>query len=274
MTKGVIHNSKIKVHNVFLVVFLAIFIVSAWRVYSIYREYKAGANSYASIEQYVSFEQTVPTERQDEESVSSQTEPTEAIQYDNDDILWPNVDFEALSEINADVVGWLYIEGTGINYPIVQGLDNDFYLRHLFDGNYNSAGCIFLDAVNKSDFSEKNNIVYGHHMKDGTMFHDLMGYKTQSFYNGHTIAMLVTPSSKYKIHFFSAYVASAYDSAWNVDFSDVGYEQWLQELQNKSCIVSEFHPTAEDRVITLSTCTYEFNNARFVLHGVLTEYSY
>jgi len=101
------------------------------------------------------FEQTVPTERQDEESASSQTEPTEAIQDDNDDILWPNVDFEALSEINADVVGWLYIKGTGINYPIVQGLDNDFYLRHLFDGNYNRAGCIFLDAVNKSDFSEK-----------------------------------------------------------------------------------------------------------------------
>lgn len=254
-----------------MLIFFVSFLVSAWHVYFIKKDYKDGSDSYASLEQYVSFEDTEPTILINEIPATLLTEPMETVSTTLDDTKWPNINFSALSEINPDIVGWLYIEGTEINYPVVQGTDNDYYLRHLFDGTYNNAGCLFLDATSESDFTEKNSIIYGHHMKNGTMFYDLMEYKEQSFYDEHTIALLVTPTSKYKIHFFSGYVSSTSASAWDVDFSDVGYEQWLQELQNKSCFVSEFHPTTEDCVITLSTCSYEFNNARFVLHGVLAE---
>jgi len=259
-----------------------IFLVSALQVVRIKLDYKEGRNSYSSLEQYVSFENTAPSESQPERGDATQEEyhettnpadPIETTQIIRDEILWPNVDFETLSSINPDVIGWIYIEGTEVNYPVVQGPDNDFYLRHLFDGTYNSSGCLFLDAYSETDFTEMNSVIYGHHMKNGTMFYDLMEYKNQEFYDEHPYALLVTPDHKYKILFFSAYVSRTSASAWDVDFSDVGYEEWLSEITGKSCFMANVVPTQDDRVVTLSTCSYEFNNARFVVHGILQEFS-
>lgn len=262
---------KKKIRNILMLIFFVSFLVSAWHVYNIKKDYKAGSESYASLEQYISFEDTEPTIATNEVPATLHTEPTETVSTISDDTKWPNINFAALSEINQDIVGWLYIEGTEINYPVVQGTDNDYYLRHLFDGTYNNAGCLFLDSTSESDFTEKNNIIYGHHMKNGTMFYDLKEYKDQSFYDEHAVALLVTPTNKYKIHFFSGYVSATSASAWDIDFSDVGYELWLQELLDKSCFTAVVQPTTEDLVITLSTCSYEFNNARFVLHGILQD---
>ena len=137
--------------------------------------------------------------------------------------------------------------------------------------SFNGAGCIFLDAYCASDFSDRHSILYGHHMNDGSMFYDLMGYKDQSFYEERPVALFVTPTAYYKIQFFSGYVAHITENAWKLRFNEDEYTGWLNEIQSKSCFQADCAPSSEDIVITLSTCTYEFATARFVLHGYVSE---
>ena len=252
--------------------FTAMLFFSAWQLLSIYGSYREGQKGYNDLDQYVSFqESTKPSTSKEMVLAEDSPEPVPEGTETPDLSAWPQVDFEQLSQINPDIVGWLYIEGTNINYPVVKGSDNDYYLRHLFDGTYNSAGCIFLDVGCAPDFSDRHSILYGHHMKDGSMFYDLMGYKDQSFYEEHAVALFVTPTAYYKIRFFSGYVAHATENAWDLRFDDQDYTVWLDDLQSKSCFESDFSPSSDDRVITLSTCTYEFDSARFVLHGYISE---
>lgn len=119
-------------------------------------EYEGGDSSYTDIEQYVSIEEEPEDDSngQENENQSGESES---------DVSWPTVDFAALTEINPDIVAWIYIEGTEINYPVVQGIDNQYYLKHLFNGKWNSSGCIFLDSRNTPDFSDRRSIIYGHH---------------------------------------------------------------------------------------------------------------
>ena len=186
---------------------------------------------------------------------------------------FPVVDFEDLSEINHELVGWLYIEGTPINYPLVQGEDNEYYLKHLFDRTYSNYGCLFLDWRNNPSFTDRNTIIYGHHMKNDTMFSSLALYKQQEYFNIHPVAMIVTPKSNYLLHFFSGYVADTDDTAWETNLSsDAAFDRWLQDIAGRSLFQSNIMPTVQDRIVTLSTCSYEFDNARFVLFGVVEEY--
>ena len=186
------------------------------------------------------------------------------------DILWPQVDFEALAAANPDVVGWLYSEGTSIHYPVVQGEDNEYYLSHLFDGTANPNGCLFLDYRVASDFSEGNSIIYGHYLTDGTMFTSLSGYKKQEYYDSHPRLLLVTPQEKFVVELFSGYVASVTDKACQTQFStQEEWEVWLERIAACSGFISEIRPTTQDKILTLSTCSYEFENARFVVHGIL-----
>lgn len=96
-----------------------------------------------------------------------------------------------------------------------------------------------------------------------------MEYKHQNFYQEHVEVLLLTPHRNYKILLFSGYVANVNDSAWDLDFTEESYKQWLSQISQKSCFDSEVQPTVTDHIVTLSTCSYEFDNARFVLHGIL-----
>ena len=148
--------------------------------------------------------------------------------------------------------------------------ETDYYLDHLLDGTANSAGCLFVDTSCRPDFSGRNTVIYGHRMKNGTMFAALGNYQEQVYYDAHPVFLLVTPEGRYVVELFSGYVADTAESAWMLDFSDEqAYLAWLEEVGEKSAFSSKVSPRAEDRVVTLSTCSYEFENARFVLHGVL-----
>ena len=155
---------------------------------------------------------------------------------------------------------------------MVQGEDNDYYLDHLFDGTANGAGCLFVDAACQPDLSGRNTVIYGHRMKNGTMFAALGNYREQAYYDAHPSFLLLTPERRYVVEWFSGYVADTEESAWTLDFSgEESYLAWLEEVRGKSDFSCGVSPTAEDRVVTLSTCSYEFENARFVLHGILRE---
>lgn len=252
-----------------IILFAGIFVFSLWNVLGILQNYEAGDSSYQDLAQYVSADETwapVETETQSPE-LPEETEPTEPPDLSG----WPQVDFAALKQINGDCVGWIYIEGTNINYPVAQHSDNSYYLNHLFDGKANNTGCIFLDARNASDYSDKNSILYGHHMKNGSMFRDLVKYKKQAFYDEHSVALLMTETAYYKIQLFSGYVSNNQGDAWDVQFDGALYEEWLEQIQENSCFVSPYKPSVEEQIITLSTCTYEFSGAKFVVHGYVSE---
>lgn len=240
------------------IVFLAIAVFSGYQLAGILSEYWEGEQTYHSLEQYVSV--TSPTPPVDEE-VS-----TESV----DDTVWPDVDFEALKAINPDIVGWIYLEGTEINYPVVRGSDNSYYLNKLYDGTPNGSGSIFMDYRNEPNFVDKNNILYGHSMKNGTMFTAIKRFKNQAYYDEHPVALLMTPEKNYKVEFFTGYIANVEQDAWDYYFdTEEDFQHWLDSSKSKSTFASEVVPTVDDEILTLSTCTYEFDNARYVLVGVM-----
>lgn len=242
-----------------LAFFTALLLFSGWKLTELLLSYKEGQDSYESLEQFVSFES--PKAPEILGTTAAQDEST----------VFPEVDFDGLSQINPDIVGWLYIPGADISYPVVQAGDNDYYLDRMFDGTRNSAGSIFLDAYCASDFSDRHSIIYDHHMKDMSMFTRLMNYKSQAFYNDHPEALLMTPRCNYRIRFFSGYVSSTWTNAWELDFENNSFERWLKETMARSCFIPADSPSPEDSVITLSTCSYEFDTAKFVLHGYIAE---
>lgn len=236
---------------------------SAYQIYKIFHEYEEGQSVYEDLSGYVEY--PAAPEPPDVPAVTqSQSGEIEEL------VAWPQVDFDALKGINSDIVGWIYLEGSEINYPIAQSEDNSYYLKHLFDKSSNSSGCIFLDCRNGSDFTDRHSILYGHHMKNGTMFSGLDSYKSQEYYDSHPQILLLTPEQNYVIEIFAGYVANVQDDAWQIEFmSDADFEDWLNRAIERSCFTSNMTPAATDRIITLSTCSYEFSNARFVLLGVI-----
>ena len=180
------------------------------------------------------------------------------------------VDFEALKEINPDTAAWIYGPDTGISYPVVLGGDNDYYLTHLFDGAENRSGCPFLDFRTSPDLSDPHIVIYGHHMRDGSMFTPLKYYRDQAYYESHPEFALLTPDSAFTMEIFSIYVADDQADAWQLTFSGEDQrEAWLAGLEDKSMIRCQAGADPEAQTLTLSTCTYEFENARLVVHGNL-----
>ncbi len=255
---------------ILLLFFTALLGLSLWKIIDIRSSYETGEKTYADLQQYVQIPETAPpTPNLPNGPLHGRPEL-----YFDDDTRWPTIDFAALQEINPDIVGWIYIEGTDVNYPVVQGEDNKYYLNHLVDGTWNSSGSIFLDAACTDVFTDKHSVIYGHHMLNDTMFSALMDYKKQAFYDQHPVALYITPERRCKLLLFSAYVAKPSENAWQVDFGYGDFSQWLAGISKKSLFTPKYTPTEADQIVTLSTCSYEFDDARFVVHGFLLDYSF
>ena len=182
------------------------------------------------------------------------------------------VDFEALRAKNPDVVAWIYCPDTPINYPVVQSTDNDYYLRRLLDGSKNSSGTLFLDYRNAADLTDWNSVIYGHNMKNESMFGTLPNYSAPAYAREHPVIYLLTPERNYAIRLLAGFVTAADDELYNALSAREAeqaqlLEQWLAASDFDAGIV----PAAEDRLVTLSTCSYAYQDARYVLIGILCE---
>ncbi len=174
------------------------------------------------------------------------------------------IDFDALWKLNEDIVAWIYCPGTRINYPIVQGYDNDYYLYRLLDGSWNVNGTIFMDYRNDSDFADNNTLIYGHRMKTGAMFAELINYNRQSFYDEHPRMYIYTPDQMYRLELFAACVVDSIGDIYSLNPTD----DVIRSCIEKSTFDAELSwPTG--RIVTMSTCTYEYEDARYVVLGDL-----
>ncbi len=180
------------------------------------------------------------------------------------------VDWKALKKVNSDVQGWLYQKGTVINYPVVQGTDNDTYLHTRFDKQWSGGGTLFVDCRMEKDFKGFNSIIYGHHMKDGSMFRSIRGYtKEDGYYDKHKTLELATPHGNYHLVVFSAFITKAtdedtykmtYDEAEKQAYIDRAWERSELPITRDSVDV-----TKNDRLVTLSTCAYDYEEARYIV---------
>lgn len=175
---------------------------------------------------------------------------------------------QAMNSAYPDAVGWLYIPDTPINYPIMQRDDNDFYLHHAYDGSSLKSGSIFLDYRCENRFMNHINIVYGHNMRNGSMFAGLLKFADSAYFDSHRYGWLSTPEAVYRVDFFSCAKADMYDELYD---GSTLINDWLSHLYNASVVWENADFSENDRFISLSTCSYEFENARTILTGKLVE---
>ena len=289
--------------SVVLVVLIAILCASGYLLIDSYREYKVGDDLYKTLEQsYLIIPTTaapalitptpipsapVPSDDpviiidvppEDPEDPEESSIPVKQVVQNYAPDIWPDVDWDGLNSVNSDTAAWLLCVGTNINYPVVYSHDNDEYLTRMFDGNYSKVGSIFVDARNSKGFTDRNTIIYGHNMRNHSMFWTLTQYKSQSFYNSHPTMRLITPEGKYELQLFAGIVANGsgedVGTYWRTRFaSDEDYTDWLLMLFENSTFKSYVDLTADDRVVMLSTCSYEFSNARYIVIGKLVPVS-
>lgn len=238
---------------ILLVICLCVFIFSAYNIY----KYLSEENANKKLNNELMEKAIIETPNDNNDNTQ-----------ENEDILPISVDFSVLKQENEDIVGWLYLEDSPINYPVVQSYDNDYYLRRLVNGEYNIAGSLFMDYRNDSNLEDNNTIIYGHNMKNNTMFGSLQEYKNQNYYDNHKVMYYFTPEKNYIIELFTGYTISVESDIYDLSIID---SSKLEELISKSDFESNTKVTEEDKIITLSTCAYEYDGARYVVMGVLKE---
>ena len=161
-----------------------------------------------------------------------------------------------------DAIGWLAVPGTKIDYPFVQSKDNDYYLRRDLNGDYAPAGTLFLDYRCAPDFTSRNTIIYGHHMKNGSMFGTLKAFADQGFFDANRRGTVRLPYETLALEFFAYLVVQSDDGTI---YSPAPGEDYLGYVKRNARNYRDIDLTNGDRVVTLSTCAYEFDGARMVL---------
>lgn len=175
---------------------------------------------------------------------------------------------QSLNSAYTNAIGWLYIPNTNISYPVTQGRDNEYYLSHAYDGSSLKAGTIFLDYRCENRFMNPVNILYGHSMKNGTMFAGVLNFADCSYFDSHRYGWLATPETVYRIDFFSCAKTDCNDELYD---GNTPISEWIPHICEKSVVLKETDYADNDRFISLSTCSYEYQNARTVLTGRLVE---
>lgn len=251
-------------YYVILVILLGILVFSVSKIVSYFKQQADAENIQAGVEdQFVTPDDSqqsdpvVPDEGEDQ----TDKEPEEVKPPDPETI---KVDFDGLIAKYPDVVGYIYAANTKIQYPIVQASDNDYYINRDLNGNVNNNGSIFMEYLCSSDFSDQNTLIYGHNMKSGLMFANLTNYKNQSYYNAHPYMYIYTPTQNYKLNLFAGFVCEHDDEVYALSLS----QSQLEAMAAKSTFKANIG-TPTGRVVTLSTCSYEFNDARYVVVGEL-----
>ena len=234
--------------TIILVVALAVFCFSAFQLFKILKGYHDGRSEYDKVRKLA-----VEEKKGDGEDQFS-------------------VNFDELMKMNPDTIGWIrfHPEPSQISYPIVKGKDNSEYLKKTFSANENTLGAIFLNVDNNADFMDKNTIIYGHRMKDGSMFRHLQDYEEKSFWESNPYFYIYTPDGReITYHIYSAGQVEDTSDTYLTSFeSEEAYQSFLNMTKEASLYDTGVELNAQSAIVTLSTCTSASDNHRFVVRGV------
>ena len=165
------------------------------------------------------------------------------------------LDFSRIASNFPDVVAWISLDNTAINYPVVQGDDNAFYLTHLPNGQEHKMGSIFMDYRNSPDFSDDNTLIYGHNMASGDMFAALNNYRNQAFYEKHPTIKIKTPHNNYTLTLFAAYMIDSAVETVPINFDDsLTFRDYVAQAMYRSDFNADVNVNDGSRLVTLVTC--------------------
>ncbi|MEA4940465.1 MAG: class B sortase [Christensenella sp.] len=249
------------------VIWLSFFLLSAVLLFSIYkfvrilRSYRESENNY----------------RQINEIALSTASPVPNVPASAAKIVMPSevpieVDWDSLERINRDIVAWLYCEGTPINYPIVQAKDNEYYLTRDFNRRKSESGALFLDCRNNIVANDENHIIYGHRMKDDSMFGSVPQYAEQSYCDEHPTMYLLTPEQNYRVEIFACRTVHSEDKYFETCFeSKNAFQRYLNKAVEQSYWQSDTTVNTDNPSLALVTCSTYTNadNPRLLVHGCL-----
>ena len=180
-----------------------------------------------------------------------------------------NYSLEELLMINPDTRAWLTIDGTNIDYPVVQGEDDMDYINTDIYGEFSLSGSIFLTCLNSPDFSDRYNLVYGHHMDNGGMFGDVINFVDADYFESHQTGTLYLPNGTRSITLFACIETDGYDKYIYNPGPDFETQELLDYLKASSSQYRDISVTADDQIIGLSTCKDAVTNGRVILFGRL-----
>ncbi|MCI8465961.1 MAG: class B sortase [Lachnospiraceae bacterium] len=241
-----------RIQAVIFLIALAVFLFSGYQLLTIYLKYKQGSDEYDKLagEAAKILSEAGGTTGAGGTGNAGKLEGTE----NGEPGPWEEL-YNLMRQENEDYVGWITIEDTEIDYPIVQFTDNDYYLAHTFAGTENAAGTLFVDSNLPEGLESKHAIVYGHNMKDGSMFAGLKKFREDDFYEGHKTFRVSTKTGFYTYEIFSVSVISPDSDTYTLGFADdAEFLDYIARMKERSLHNTGVTVDAEDRIITLSTC--------------------
>lgn len=257
-------RKKTAVLAVLAVVFIALMALSITKIAAGVREREEGAKTYQALAESVTVNHTAPPAEEADESLP--VEEPESLPVIEVEAASLEVDFEALWAINPQVVAWISSDDGVIHYPVVQGSDNDYYLDHLIDGTVNANGSVFMDFRSSADLTDRNTFVYGHNMRNGAMFANLQRYSEPGYLQEHPELLLITPNRSYCLQVFAGCVVPGNSDLYQLSFdTEEDFFLYLERVRNLSEFSSPVQVSASDKIVTLSTCAYDYEDARYVL---------
>lgn len=187
------------------------------------------------------------------------------------------VKFEELQAVNPDVYAWITVPGTDIDYPILQhASDNSYYLMHNIDGSYGYPGCIYTENMNSKDFTDNNTVIYGHNMKNGSMFAQLHKFEDPDFFDANREVLIYLPGEVLHYTIFATHIYDDRHLLYSFDFTDPEvYQKYLDSIFStrdmSANIDKDITVTTDDQIITLVTCIGSQPNNRLLVQAVLTD---
>lgn len=253
------------IYRIILAISLILIVVAAVNIVILSREYQAGINEYKALEQYVEVVDNMkPTQKEETEEDAEEVVKESVIPVSL------QIDYTQLKTINEDFVGWIYYEPLELSYPIVRGNDNEYYTHYTFENESNSSGAIFMDFLNRPNFEDFNTIIYGHNMRNGTMFGSLKKLlNDNSIIEKNPYFYIFTEDRAFMYEIASVYITNSESATYDLIETEEDQSNYIEYIKGVSTWSWDKEIVPQDKIVTLSTCHGLHSTNRTVVHGVL-----